>query len=83
MNFILSHTVYSDLKLSKVQCNALDKKNKLTLKMLYPPYFKVICNEKYKCIINNKVNVENVKTKIVNENTEFESSGTKIFKIIP
>ena len=71
-----------DLKLSKIQCNALNEKNKITLQMLYPPYFKVFCEEKYKCIINGKVKVENVKTEIVNEKTEFESRGTKVFKII-
>lgn len=82
MNFILSHTVYRDLQLSKIKCSPLNSKHKLNIKMLYPPYFKVFCEEKYKCIINNKVNVENIETKIVNGKTEFESEGTKIFKII-
>lgn len=83
MNFILSQTVYNDLQLSKIKCSPVNKKNKLRMKMLYPPYFKVFCEEKYKCIINNKVKVENIETKIVDDKTEFESNGTKVFKIIP
>ena len=83
MDFILSHTIYRDLQYSKIKCKPLNNKHKLNIEMLYPPYFKVFCEEKYKCIINSKVNVENVETKIVDDKTEFESSGTKVFKIIP
>ena len=83
MNFILFHAVYNDLQLSNVKCKPLNKKHKLNMKLMYPPYFKVFCEEKYKCIINNNVNVEGIKTRTINNKTEFESSGTRIFKIVP
>ena len=82
MNTILSHTVDNNLQLSKIICKPIDKKDKLNIKMLYPPFFKVFCEEKYKCIINNKVNIEGINTNINKNMTEFENKGNKIFKII-
>ena len=82
MNFIFFHTVYKDLQLSKIKCKPLNKDAKINVQVLQPPYFKVFCEEKYKCIINSKVNIENVETTVKNDKTEFVSSGTKIFKII-
>ena len=83
MNIIMSNTVYNDIQLSKIKCKPLNKDSKLNIQMLFPPFFKVFCEEKYKCIINNKVNIEGVETKIKGNRTEFVSKGTKIFKIIP
>lgn len=83
MNFILSHTVYNDLQLSKIYCKPLNKEFKLCMKMLNPPDFKVFCEGKYQCIINNKVNVNGVKIKHVGNRTIFESSGNRKFRITP